>query len=65
MTVMTRSEDNYDFYEEVYGRTECFDYDDPRDYEEWCAWNDVGEDGYYAPFQPDVAGGFSPRLCLK
>ena len=20
-----------------------FDYDDPRDYEEWCAWNDVDE----------------------
>ena len=32
-----------------------------RDYEEWCAWNDVEEDeGYYAPFPPDVAGIFFP-----
>ena len=61
------SEDSYDSYEEVDGRPECSDYDDPRDYEEWCAWNDVDEDeGYYVPFQSDVAGVFfPPRLCLK
>ena len=22
-----------------------FDYDDPRDYEEWCGWDDPGDDG--------------------
>ena len=35
-----------------------FDYDDPRDYEEWCNWNDVDvEEGYYDPFQLDVSPG--------
>ena len=39
-----------------------FDYDDPRDYEEWCAWNDVDEDeGYYVP----CGWRFFPRGCLK
>ena len=34
-----------------YGQSDSFDYDDPQDYEEWCAWNDVDEEeGYYAPF---------------
>ena len=31
------SDDSYDSYEWVDGRPEHFDYDDPRDYEEWCA----------------------------
>ena len=35
------SEDIYYSSGEVGGQPECFDYDDPRDYEEWCAWNDV------------------------
>ena len=48
-----------DSYGGVDGQPGYFDYDDPRDYEEWCAWNDVEEDeGYYAPFPPDVAGQF-------
>ena len=51
------SEDSYDSSGEVDSQPGCFYYDDPRDYEEWCAWNDVDE-GYCVPFQPDVAGGF-------
>ena len=32
-------------------------YDDLGDYEEWCAWSYVDvEEGYYAPFPPDVEG---------
>ena len=45
------SDDSYDSYEGADGPLGYFDYDDPRDCEEWCAWNDVDEDkGYYAPF---------------
>ena len=61
------SDDSYESYEGVDGQPGYFDYDDPRDYEEWCAWNDVDEDeGYYAPFPPDVAGVFFRlELILK
>ena len=47
-------------YDEVIDDTPgYFDYDDPRDYEEWCDWNDIDlEEGYYDPFQPDVEGRF-------
>ena len=52
------SDDSYASYEGADGQPEYFDYDHPRDYEEWCAWNDVDEDeGYYAPFPPNVEGG--------
>ena len=52
------SDDSYDSYEGADGQPGDFDYDDPRDYEEWCAWNDVDEDeGYYAPFPPNVKDG--------
>ena len=52
------SDDSYGSYEGVGGHPGYFDYDDPRDYEEWCAWNDVDEDkGYYVPFSPNVVGG--------
>ena len=48
---------SYDSYGGVDGQPGYFDDDDPRDY--WCAWNDVDEDeGYYAPFPPDVTAGF-------
>ena len=60
------SDDSYDSYEGVDGRPDYFDYDDPRDYEEWCAWNDIDEDeGYYVPFQPDVAGIIFSSLFSK
>ena len=32
---------SYDYVEGVDGQPGSFDYDDPRDYEEWCDWNDV------------------------
>ena len=56
--------DSYDYEEGVDSQPGSFDYDDPRDYEEWCAWNDVDiEEGYYDPFQPDEGGGFvSPGM---
>ena len=48
------------------GHPEYFDYNDPKDYEEWCAWNDVDEDeGYYVPFPQDVAGGFFFEAVLE
>ena len=51
-------DDSYDSYERADCQPGYFDYDDPQDYEEWCAWNDVDEDeGYYAPFPPNVEGG--------
>ena len=28
--------DSYDYEDEVGGQPDSFDYDDPRDYEEWC-----------------------------
>ena len=50
---------NYGYYEEVDSQTCSSDYDDPRDYQEWCDWNDVDDDdGYYDPFQPGVEGEF-------
>ena len=59
------SDDSYDSYEGADGQPGYFYYyDDPQDYEEWCHWNDVEEDeGYYAPFPPNVEGGdfFSGR----
>ena len=33
--------DTYDYDEGVDSQPGSFDYDDPRDYEEWCDWNDV------------------------
>ena len=58
--------DSYDYDEGVDSQPGSFDYDDPRDYEEWCDWNDVDvEDGNYDPFQPDVEGRFvSPGIAF-
>ena len=54
--------DSYDYDEGVDSQSGSFDYDDPRDYEEWCDWNDVEvEEGYYYPFQPDVSPGTAFR----
>ena len=51
--------DSYNYEEGVDSQPGSFDYDDPLDYEEWCAWNDVAiEEGYYDPFQPDEGGWF-------
>ena len=51
--------DTYDYVEGIDSQPGSFDYDDPRDYGEWCAWNDVDiEEGYYDPFQPNEGGGF-------
>ena len=51
--------DSYDYDEVVDDQPGFFDYDDPRDYEKWCDWNDVDVDeGYYDPFRPDMEGGF-------
>ena len=45
----------YDYDAGVDSQPGPFDYDDLRDYEEWCDWNDVDvEEGYYEPFQSDV-----------
>ena len=46
-------------YDDVNDNTQdYFDYDDPCDYEEWCGWDDPGDDGtYYDPYRLDVAVG--------
>ena len=35
--------DSYDYEDEVGSQPGSFDYDDPRDYEEWCDWNDTSD----------------------
>ena len=48
---------SYDYDDAVDNQTGYFDYDDPRNYEEWCDWNDPDVvEGYYNPFRPDVEG---------
>ena len=43
------------YYGDFDSRPGSSDYDDPRDYREWCDWSDVEEDdGYYDPFQTGV-----------
>ena len=50
---------SYGYDEEVDIQPGSSDYDDPKDYQEWCDWNDVeDEEGYYDPFQPELEGGF-------
>ena len=50
---------SYDYDDAVDNQTGYFDYDDPRDYEKWCDWNDLDvAEGYYVLFRPDVEGGF-------
>ena len=57
---------SYDYFGAVDNETDYFDYDDPRDYEEWCDWNDPDvAEGYYDPFRPNVEGGFVfPRTAF-
>ena len=51
-------DNSYDYVEGIDSQPGSFDYDDPRDYEECCDWNDVDiEEGYYDSFQPNVGGG--------
>ena len=51
--------DTYDYDAGVDSQPGPFDYDDLRNYEEWCDRNDVNvEKGYYNPFQPDEKGRF-------
>ena len=34
-----------------------FDYDDPRDYEEWCGWDDPVANGLcYNPYRLNITG---------
>ena len=63
----TMSDDSYDSYEGVDGQPGYVDYDDPRGYKEWCAWNDVDEDEeYYArSHRMWRAGFFRPRILLS
>ena len=35
----------YDYDDVNDNRPGYFDYDDPRDYEEWCGWDDLVDDG--------------------
>ena len=43
-------DDSYDYTDGVCDHPGDFDYDDPRDYEEWCDWNDTElVEGYYHP----------------
>ena len=41
------------------GQPSYLDYDDPRDYEEWCDWNETdAAEGYYHPDRLLEDGGF-------
>ena len=52
-------DDSYGYADDLNGHAGYFDYDDPRDYEEWCDWNyaDAAE-GYYHPDRLHGEGGF-------
>ena len=52
-------DDSYDYADGVCDHPGDFDYDDPRDYEEWCDWNDTEMvEGYYHPDHLQEDGGF-------
>ena len=45
----------YDYDDVVDNTPGYFDYNDPRNYEEWCGWDDPGDDDvYYDPYCLDV-----------
>ena len=47
--------DSYGYHGDFDSRPGSCDYDDPRDYQEWCDWSDVeDDDGYYNPFKTGV-----------
>ena len=52
-------DDSYGYEDGLSGQPVYFDYDDTRDYEEWCDWNytDAAE-GYYHPDRLHEDGGF-------
>ena len=52
-------DDSYGYDDDLSGHAGYFDYDDPRDYEEWCDWNDaVAAEGYCHPAHMHEEGGF-------
>ena len=62
-------DDSYDYADGVCDHPGDFDYDDPRDYEEWCDWNDTETvEGYNHPDHLDEDGfvyfkdAFEPEL---
>ena len=58
-TLEVLGNDSYDYEDEAGGQPGSFDYDDPRDYKEWCDWNDADiEEGYYDPDRLNEEGGF-------
>ena len=47
--------DSYGYYGDFDSRPRSSDYDDPRDYREWCDWSDVEDDNrYYDPVPTGV-----------
>ena len=52
-------DDSYDYADDGCDHPGDFDYDDPRDYEEWYDWNDTETvEGYYHPDHLHEDGGF-------
>ena len=52
-------DDSYGYEDGLSGQAGYFDYDDPRDYEEWCDWNDAdAAEGYYHPGRLHEDGRF-------
>ena len=48
----------YDYDDVIDNTTAYFNYDGPRDYEEWCGWDDPGNDGMHCdPYRSDVTNG--------
>ena len=52
-------DDSYGYEDGLSGQPGYFDYDDPRDCEEWCDWNDAdAAEGYYHPDRLHEDRGF-------
>ena len=50
---------SYNYTDDKYNHPNNIDYDDPRDYEEWCDWNDTETvEGYYYADHLHEDGGF-------
>ena len=59
-------DDGHGYYEDVDGRFESSEYDDPRDYREWDDWSDTDNaEQYWAPFPAEVGDDFVLTCCAS
>ena len=56
--------DRYGYYVDFDSRSKSTDYDDPRDYLEWCDWSDIEDDeGYCDPFLQEAGDEYAMINC--